>query len=151
MKAVDKLSCCLNNIGETIMITIPQILLCLLILGFFTATFYVCFRSTKGPLSIFNLKAQLLLLKRKFENQSPVDPEEERGIMERLLNKTKTSCSGEVISGNKDLKELFSVTCQFVNGMITSAGPMNKTLRLRFGALMNDFNEQYFIGERKRN
>ncbi len=128
------------------MITIPQILLGLLVLGLFAAMFYVSFRSTKGPLSILNLKAQLLLLKRKFDNQSAVDPEEERSIMERLQNKTKTSCSGEVISSNKDLKELFSVTCRFVNGMIASAGPVNKSSWLKYGALMNDFNEQYYIG-----
>ncbi|HEV7333217.1 MAG TPA: hypothetical protein VGN63_19435 [Flavisolibacter sp.] len=133
------------------MITIPQILLALLVLGLFTAAFYVCFRSTKGPLSIFNLKAKLQVLKRKFENQSAVDPEEERSIMERLQNKTKTSCSREVISSNKDLKELFSVTCQFVNGTITSAGPINKSSWLRYGALMNDFNEHYFIGRMKGN
>lgn len=131
------------------MITMSQILLGLLLLGLFTDTFYVCFRSTKGPLSILILKAQLLLLKRKFENQSPIDPEEERSIMEGLQNKTKTSCSVEAISSNKDLKELLSVICQFVNGMITSAGPINKSSWLRYGALMNDFNEQYFIGRTK--
>lgn len=126
------------------MITISQILLGLLLLGLFAYTFYVCFHSTKGPLSIVNLKAQLLLLKRKFENASPMDPDEERSVMERLQNTAKTSCSGDVISGNKDLKELVSVICQFVNGMITSAGPGNKYAWLRYGALMNDFNELYF-------
>jgi hypothetical protein len=131
------------------MITIPEILLGLLVLGLFTAMFYVCFRSTKGPLSILNLKTQLLLLRKKFENQSAIDPEEERSIMESLQNKTKTSCSGEVISHNKELKELFSVNCQFINGMITSAEPISKSSWLRYGALMNDFNEQYFIGRKK--
>jgi|GEM_PF-2628251 len=131
------------------MITIPQILLGLLILGLFAAAFYVCFRSTKGPLSILNLKAQLLLLKGKFENQSPVDPEKERSIMEGLQNTAKTSCSGEVISANKDLRTLFFVNCQFINGMITTAVPSNKTSWLKYGALMNDFNEQYFIGRMK--
>jgi hypothetical protein len=126
------------------MITTTQILL-----GLFTVTFYVSFRSTKGPLNIFNLKAQLLFLKSKFENQSPVDPEEGRGIMEGLQNKTKTSCNREVTSSSKDLKELFSVPCQFVDGMITSAGPINKSSWLRYGALMNDFNDQYFIGRTK--
>lgn len=133
------------------MITIPQILLVLLVLGLFGATFYVCFRSTKGPLSILRLKAQLLLLKKKFENQSPIDPEEERSIMEDLQNKTKTSCSGEAISANKDLRALFFVNCQSVNGMITSPAPTNKSSWLKYGALMNDFNEQYFIGRAKGN
>jgi len=145
MKAVDESFCSTNSLKEIILITIPLILLGFLILCLFTATFYVSFRSTKGLLSILSLKAQLLLLKQKFENYSAVDPEEERRVMESLQNKTKTSCSGEVISSNRDLKELFSVTCQFVDGMIASAGPINKSSWLRYGALMNDFNEQYFI------
>lgn len=118
-------------------------------LGLFTATFYVSFRSTKGPSSILSLKAQLLLLKQKFESRSAVDPEEERSIMERLQNVTKTSCNEEAISSNGDLKELFSVTCQAVNEVIASAGLTNKTSWVRYGALMNDFNEQYFIGRKE--
>lgn len=63
------------------MITIPQILLILLILGLFVAMFYACFNSTKGPLSIYNLMAHLSLLKIKFANHTPVDPQEERCVM----------------------------------------------------------------------
>ena len=130
------------------MIAISQILLGLLLLGLFTAMFYACFSSTKGPLSILNLKGQLLLLKAKFESQLSIDPDKERRIMEDLQNKAKTSCSGEVISANKELRALFLVTCQCVNGMITSSAPSSKTSWLRYGALMNDFNEQYFIGKK---
>ena len=126
------------------MISLPEGLLVLLLVGLFSATFYACFGSTKGPVSILNLKAQLLLVKRKFENQSVIDPEEERSVMERLQNKTKTSCSREAISSNNDLRALFFVNCESVNGMRTSSVPTNKTGWLRYGALMNDFNEQYF-------
>ena len=126
------------------MITIPQILLGLFVLGLFAITFYVSFRSTKGPLSIRDLITHLLLLKRKFENDSPVNPEEERSIMEGLQNKAKTSCSEEVISGNEDLRRLFFVNCESVNKKMMSATSIDKTSWLRYGALMTDFNEQYF-------
>ena len=126
--------------------TIPQILLILLLIGLFIATFYACFRSTKGPLSVSNLMAHLNSLKIKFANHTPVDPEKERRVMERLQNSIKASCSQEVISGNEGLKALFFVSCQSINGMMETAIPGSKMQWLRYGALMNDFNDQYFKG-----
>lgn len=133
------------------MITIPQLLPGLFLLLLFAVTFYTCFRSTKGPVSISNLMAHLLLLKTKFENESPLNPKDEREIMEVLQNKTKTSCSGDAISKNKDLRTLFIDNCRSVNAMIAIAPAKNKTSWLQFGALMNDFNEQYFTKKADRN
>jgi hypothetical protein len=127
--------------------TIPSILLILLVLGLFVAMFYACFHSTTGPSSITNLKAHLNLLKSKFANHTPVDPHEERCVMETFQNRIKTSCSQKVISGNEDLKALFAFNCQSINGMMKTAEPSNKTMWLKYGALMNDFNDQYFTGK----
>jgi hypothetical protein len=126
------------------MMAIPQILLILLVLGLFITMFYACFNSAKGPSSITNLKAHLNLLKIKFANHTPVDPHEERCVMESLQNRIKTSCNQNLISENEDLKALFSFNCQFINGMMKTAEPSNKTQWLKYGALMNDFNDQYF-------
>jgi len=129
------------------MITIPQILLIVLVLGLFIAMFYACFYSTNGPSSITNLKAHLDLLKSRFANQTPIDPQRERIVMEELQNKLKATCSQKVISDNEVLKTLFSFNCKFINGMLTTAGPINKTQWIKYAALMNDFNDQYFSGQ----
>ena len=128
------------------MITIPQIMLVLLVLGLFVAMFYACYNSTKGPSSISNLMARLNLLKSKFAAHTPVDPHEERSVMESLQNRLKSSCSQEVISGNEDLRALFAVNCQSVNRMMKISEPGSKMQWLKYGALMNDFNDQYFSG-----
>jgi hypothetical protein len=75
------------------MITIPQILLILLVLGLFVAMFYACFSSTQGPLSISSFMAHLNLLKNKFENHTPIDPQKERSITEGLQNTIKATCN----------------------------------------------------------
>jgi hypothetical protein len=130
------------------MISILQIFLVLLVLGLFTATFYACFSFKKGPLSMSDLKARLLLLKARFADHSPVDPEEERRMMEGLQNKVKTTCSRETISANAGLRALFQVNCQSVNAIIATAKPIDKTQWVRYGALMNDFHDQYFPNRR---
>jgi len=124
--------------------TIPSVLLILFVLGLFIVMFYACFYSTTGPSSITNLMAHLTLLKVKFANHTPIDPHEERCVMENLQNRIKTSCSQKVISESEDLKALFFVNCQSINGMIKTAETSNKTQWLKYGALMNDFNNQYF-------
>jgi hypothetical protein len=129
------------------MMAIPSILLILLVLGLFITMFYACFNSTTGPSSITNLMAHLNLLKIKFANHRPIDPHEERYVMESLQNRIKTSCSQRVISGNEDLKALFSFNCQSINGMMKTGEPSNKMQWLKYGALMNDFNDQYFPGK----
>jgi hypothetical protein len=128
------------------MVTISSILLFLLVLGLFIAMFYTCYHSTTAPSSITNLTAHLALLKMKFANHTPVDPQEERCVMESLQNRIKTACSQKVISGNEDIKALFAFNCQSINGIIKTAEPGNKTQWLQYGALMNDFNDQYFAG-----
>jgi len=126
------------------MMTIPQMLLILLVLGLFIAMFYACFYSTKGPSSFTDLMAHLKRLKIKFANDTSVDPQTERMVMEGLQNKIKTSCSQNVISENEGLKALFSFNCQFINGMMKTAEPSNKMQWLKYGALMDDFNDRYF-------
>ena len=128
------------------MITIPQIFLLLLVFGLFAATFWACFVSTEGPLRIASLLARLNLLKRKYETDTPVDPQEERRVMEELQNDIKASYSKEVISENKELRALFLFNCGFINGKIRTPGTDNKTGWLQYGALMNDFNDRYFAG-----
>jgi hypothetical protein len=134
----------LKKIKEIYMITIPQILLLLLVFGLFAATFWACFVSTEGPLRIASLLARLRLLKVKYETDTPVDPQEERRVMEELQNDIKASYSKEVISENKELRALFLFNCGFINGKIRTPGTDNKTGWLQYGALMNDFNDRYF-------
>ena len=126
------------------MTTIFQTLLIIAMIGLFTVMFQASFRFNKGPLSMNNLIKHLQLLKVKFANHSPIDPDGERRIMEVLLNKIKTSCSREVITRNADLKELFLTNCQSVNGMKNLALVTTKTSWLKYSALMNDFNQLYF-------
>jgi hypothetical protein len=128
------------------MITIPQIFLLLLVFGLFMATFWACFFSTEGQSRIASLLARLNLLKIKYESHTPVDPQEERRVMEELQNDIKASCSKKVISENEELRALFLFNCGFINAKIKTPGADNKTGWLQYGALMNDFNDRYFAG-----
>jgi len=99
---------------------------------------------TKGPLDTAALKKQLLALQLKFVSASLINPEAERGEMEILQNKIKTSSSQMSISGDKDLQQLFASNCKYIQSAMADEHLENRSSWIKFRELMFSFGDFYF-------
>ena len=121
-----------------------QILLMLVVGGLLVLTFTTSLQSTKGTESTSAIKKQLLLLQSKFASSKPINPEAERQEMEKLQNAIKTSSNFTLISGDDDLKQLFSNNCNYIQLAMNNNRLVNRTAWIKFNDLMIGFNNLYF-------
>ena len=121
-----------------------EIVMMIVVSGLLAMMISTSLKSSGAPLSIAGLTEHLISLKEKFLTSSMIDPERERTAMERLQNKTKTSCTPEFISQNAGLKELYSVNCKSIEKKLADVQTTEKTSWLKFQAMMKDFDDEYF-------
>lgn len=117
--------------------------LILVVTGLLVVTFVVSGATTAGKRSIATLKAHLQGLQSRMADPGNLDPEAEREDMEVLLNKVKATCEQPVITGNRELAQLFGrthTTMQAIDqGQVRKRGAW-----LQFKGVTNSFYEQYF-------
>lgn len=120
-----------------------EIVLILVVAGLLVMTFIVGGATTAGKRSIAALKTHLQGLQWRMAEPDALDPEAEREDMEMLLNKVKGTCEQPVISGNRELAELFGrthTTMQAIDqGQVRKRGAW-----LQFKGVTNSFYELYF-------
>jgi hypothetical protein len=126
------------------LITFPQILLIVVLLGLLVLLVRTCIKFTKGPLSTTALKQQLLQLQSKFVSSALINPEVERKEMEILQNKIKTSSDQLNISGDKDLQELFASNRKYIQSIMGDVNLTNRSSWIKFKELMFGFGDFYF-------
>lgn len=120
-----------------------EIVLMLVVAGLLVITFIVSGVSTTGKRSIAALKAHLQGLQSRMAEPGTLDPEAEREDIEVLLNKVKATCEQPVISGSRDLAELFGRTHTTMQAI--DQGQMRKRgAWLQFKGVTNSFYELYF-------
>lgn len=135
---------CRNPGKGMLFITLPQLLLVIIVAGLLMLMVSVCVKNIKGPLSSGAIKRQLLLLHSKLRTPNLVDPDMERGEMEKLQNKIKTSCSVETISGDNNLKSLFHDNGVLIQEVLRQQHLENRSGWIKLNALLSGFGMQYF-------
>jgi hypothetical protein len=133
-----------ENRRRMFLITFPQILLIVVLLGLLVLLVRTCIKFTKGPLSTTALKQQLLQLQSKFVSSALINPEVERKEMEILQNKIKTSSDQLTISGDKDLQELFASNRKYIQSIMGDVNLTNRSSWIKFKELMFGFGDFYF-------
>jgi hypothetical protein len=133
-----------ENRRRMFLITFPQILLIVVLLGLLVLLVRTCIKFTKGPLSTTALKQQLLQLQSKFVSSALINPEVERKEMEILQNKIKTSSDQLAISGDKDLQELFASNRKYIQSIMGDVNLTNRSSWIKFKELMFGFGDFYF-------
>lgn len=133
-----------ENRRRMFLITFPQILLIVVLLGLLVLLVRTCIKFTKGPLSTTALKQQLLQLQSKFVSSALINPEVERKEMEILQNKIKTSSDQLTISGDKDLQELFASNRKYIQSIMGDMNLTNRSSWIKFKELMFGFGDFYF-------
>ena len=133
-----------ENRRRMFLITFPQVLLIVVLLGLLVLLVRTCIKFTKGPLSTTALKQQLLQLQSKFVSSALINPEVERKEMEILQNKIKTSSDQLAISGDKDLQELFASNRKYIQSIIGDVNLTNRSSWIKFKELMFGFGDFYF-------
>jgi hypothetical protein len=133
-----------ENQKRMFLITFPQALLIVVLLGLLVLLVRTCIQFTKGSLSTTALKQQLLQLESKFAGSAPINPEAERKEMEILQNKIKTSSDQLTISGDKDLQELFASNCKYIQSIMADGNLANRSSWIKFKELMFGFGNSYF-------
>ena len=133
-----------ENRRRMFLITFPQVLLIVVLLGLLVLLVRTCIKFTKGPLSTTALKQQLLQLQSKFVSSALINPEVERKEMEILQNKIKTSSDQLTISGDKDLQELFASNRKYIQSIMGDVNLTNRSSWIKFKELMFGFGDFYF-------
>lgn len=133
-----------ENRRRMFLITFPQVLLIVVLLGLLVLLVRTCIKFTKGPLSTTALKQQLLQLQSKFVSSALINPEVERKEMEILQNKIKTSSDQLAISGDKDLQELFASNRKYIQSIMGDVNLTNRSSWIKFKELMFGFGDFYF-------
>ena len=133
-----------ENRRRMFLITFPQVLLIVVLLGLLVLLVRTCVKFTKGPLSTTALKQQLLQLQSKFVSSALINPEVERKEMEILQNKIKTSSDQLTISGDKDLQELFASNRKYIQSIMGDVNLTNRSSWIKFKELMFGFGDFYF-------
>ena len=133
-----------ENRRRMFLITFPQVLLIVVLLGLLVLLVRTCVKFTKGPLSTTALKQQLLQLQSKFVSSALINPEVERKEMEILQNKIKTSSDQLAISGDKDLQELFASNRKYIQSIMGDVNLTNRSSWIKFKELMFGFGDFYF-------
>jgi hypothetical protein len=133
-----------ENRRRMFLITFPQVQLIVVFLGLLVLLVRACIQFTKGPSSTTALKQQLLQLQSKFMGSVPINPEAERQEMEILQNKIKTTSDQLTSSGDKDLQQLSTTNCKYIQLGMTDVNLINKSQWLKFKELMFSFHNFYF-------
>lgn len=122
-----------------------EVVLILVVAGLLVMTFIAGGTATAGKHSIAALKNYLQGLQSRMAEPGTLDPEAEREDMEVLLNKVKATCEQPVISGNRELAELFGRTHDTMQaidpGQVRKRGSW-----LQFRSVTDSFYELYFPG-----
>src|SRR5215217_2975594 len=88
-------------------VTVPQVLLLLIVVYLFIVLFRISLSSNRGQASIDSMKTHLKGLRQRFISHSPIDPEEERRVLEELQNRIKVTNTPEEIMKDAELRYLF--------------------------------------------
>jgi hypothetical protein len=125
-------------------INLPQMLLIIGLGGLLVLLVAACVKFTKGPINTEALKKQLRSLQLKFVSAALINPELERKEMELLQNKIKTSSNTSIISGDHDLRLLFSSNCKYIQSEMNNVNLENRSSWIKFKELMFSFDHLYF-------
>jgi hypothetical protein len=124
---------------------LPQLILLAFVLGLFVLLFDCCFMDRKGAESIRIFKAYLRQLHKKLSGNAPVDPDQERLLLEVLQNRIKVTNFAGKISGNPGLRYLYVKTYNLVAECELRNASENHVGWLRLNELMKGFYDMYFM------
>jgi hypothetical protein len=124
--------------------SLPQLILLIIVLCLIAVAIFVSMQSTIPPANMLALKTYLKLLQAKLTYSGVINPDKERAELEILLNKVKTSCSKENISGDQDLRNLFSEISQKIMNIAGGVEEETKTSWTKFKIATLNFNESYY-------
>lgn len=130
--------------GGVLFLALPEILLLFAVFALVVITIRVCTAAVMAPASMTAIENYLRRLQSKFAGQVAIDPERERGTMERLQKAVKSSCHQDKISANKNLQALSVSSCQSISGFAEKDFSQNQMAWIKLRALVCGFHDSYF-------
>lgn len=120
-----------------------EIVLSLVVAGLLVMTFIAGGTGTAGKRSIAALRNYLQGLQSRMADPGTLNPEAEREDMEVLVNRVKATCEQPVISGNRELEELFGQAHTKMQA-IDQQQVRQRSSWLQLKSVTNSFYELYY-------